>query len=527
MRLVLDLDGVELGFDRQGSTGPYPWLVSVGVLRLSARAGTVSGLGRNQTPDLTVVLDNQAKQAVSLVGYPLRRRAWVLDSEGELFFAGTVARVGAGRNLRLTLEAGGALRLFAEPLPLRTTRMLGDFASDLPLPHRWGDLTGARFSLIRLSATRYFVADHYMTLSKVFVDDERTDSWAADVERDDQGNVWTVVNFAAEVDQDARVSATGKGKLNPVTGALIENPGEIMEDILSIAGIPGSFPDLRAQAAAEGLRFAGSVTSMDPVQSVLDAIAMSAAAMWTPSTSRLYPSTSPTPVFELDPAVAGGFSDLEADLEDTADILRIRYAPAEATGKAQRHIELSASPALYGGIARELDLPWLQVPANAEAVGKRILSRMAGRKGVTSFTVERNDIRPGHDVRPLHNPEWYGSETDPVVTILGVEVSPDLGATELTGEVLLSTPTIEVTGHSLALLDTSEGGVDFSFKDGILAFTVKEKGRPIYRAKVTLDARETRYTDDQGRVSFRTTTGPHELLIEREGYGSQQVSFNL
>lgn len=528
MRLLLDLDGAQVTFDRQQSTGAYPWLVEVGVLRQSARAGTLSGLGRNQTPDLSIVLDNRGKQAVSLIGYPLRRRAQAFDKAGALFFSGTVARVAVGRNMTLTLEAGGDLRLYAEPIPLRTTRMLGDFASDVVLPHRWGDLSSSRFKLIRLSPTRYFVADHYMTVDKVYVEDERTDAWEVRLERDDKGNVWTELEMGAEIDQSADVSATGKGKLNPVTGLLMENPADIMEDVLRVSGIPGSFPDLRAQAAAEGLRFAGSVTVMDPVQSVLDEIAMSAGAMWTPSTSRLYPSNSPTPVFDLDPAVAGGFSDLEADLDDTADTLRIRYAVADATEKAQKHIELSASPKLYGGIVRELDLPWLQVPANAETVGRRILGRMAGRKASVSFTVQRHDIRPGHDVRLVNNPGWFGSSSDPVVTVLGVEISADFGATEIQGETILSTPTIEVTAHSLALPDTTEGGVDFEFKDGVLTFTVKyEDGKPMPQVKATLDGREFRYTDDKGQVSFRTTTGPHILILERDGFGAQQIEFNL
>ena len=41
--------------------------------------------------------------------------------------------------------------LLSELLPLRTTRMLGDYAVDAVLAQRFGDLTRARFPLVQLT----------------------------------------------------------------------------------------------------------------------------------------------------------------------------------------------------------------------------------------------------------------------------------------------------------------------------------------------------------------------------------------
>ena len=106
MRLDLDLHGdVLVSFTNAGSDGAYPWLESVGALRIAARAGTPSGIASGESASLDVSLDNSGKQAATLIDYPLRRRAAVYDDAGVLYFDGTVAAMVVGRSLKLTIEA--------------------------------------------------------------------------------------------------------------------------------------------------------------------------------------------------------------------------------------------------------------------------------------------------------------------------------------------------------------------------------------------------------------------------------------
>lgn len=528
MRLVVALDAGDVAFDAPGSSGPWPWLLGVGTLRIAARAGNASGFGVGETSSLTATLDNAGKQAADVVGVPLRRVATVYDDAGDVFFAGTVESVRVGRVLALTIAGGGAARLLSEPVPLRTTRDLADFAEDAALPHRYGDLRRARFDLVRLSDSEFLVADHPMDVDAVFVDDERTEAWSAELASDDAGHTWTVVRFAAPLGANQTASATGLGKRDPVTGELIENAGAIMADVAAIAGIALDFAELRAQSAAEGVRLAGSVTEARSVRAVLDEVAQSAGAIWTADGGRLYPAAAPAAVLDLDRFEAGGLDDPVADVEDSADVLRLAYDRADSTGKYQHGLELTASPRLFGGVVAEVALPWVRQPADAEAIGRRILGRMAARRYSVAFNCARHDVRPGRFVRLVDSPEWNVPGGDPVAMVLGVEIAADAGASRITGEAVLSTPSIAVTSYTTALPDTSEGGVDVAFRNGVATFTVRDDdGRPIAGARVTLDGSEPRSTDDRGVVSFTTTQGPHELLIEVAGYATQRVEFEL
>lgn len=420
--------------------------------------------------------------------------------------------------------------LLHEPLPLRSTRMLGDFADDRPLAQRYGDLTRARFRCLRLSDVEFFVADHPFTVTGVFVADERTLAYEAALDRDDDGHTWTVVRFSAPVPPDAVVSATGRGKLDPVSGALIENPADIMADLLRLAGKSDAFPAMRAQAAAEGLRLAGSIDAATSIRAALDEVARSAGAMWIPGASVLYPSTDVGgPIIDLERTDVVGLDTPTATLDDTADELRIAYDRADVTGRAQHSMALSASPKLYGGVAADVFLPWLRIPANAETVGRRLLQRMAGRRYAVPLTVRRTNIRPCQRVRIVNHPAWHiDSDADPVAMILDARIEPGAGSSALTGEVLLSTPTVTVTAHSVGLTDTSEGGADVEFRNGVATFTIRdEDGKPLMRARVTLDGGDPKLTDERGQVSFATVAGPHELLIEREGYATQRIEFEL
>lgn len=525
MRLDLALASATITVASAGTVAAFPWLTDVGGVRMAARAG---GRGATESSTLTVALDNAGGQASRVVGVPLRRLATVYDEAGAVFFRGTVQRVTVGRTLALTLEAGGASRLLSEDLPLRTTRMLGDFARDVPLPHRFGDLTAARFPLIRLTDTEWLAADHPMEIAEVFVDDERTLAWEADLLRDDAGHAAQIIRFAAPVASSAEASATGRGVLSPTTGALLENPADLMEYVLALAGIDGIFPELRAQASADDLRLAGSVDEVRSVRSWLDEIARSAGALWTPDAAVLYPGTS-GPVIDLPAAIAGGLDDPVADVEDTADVLRVAYNRADATGRHQGHVELTAAPVLFGGVVAEVSLPWVRLAANAETIGRRLLERMAAQRYEVAFTTERHDLRPGQRVRLVDNPEWLvAGAADPVVMVTAVDIEANAGATRVSGEALLSTPTVEVTAHSLALPDTTEGGVDVAFRDGIATFTVKDDdGRPLAGARVTLDGGAPRTTDARGAVSFATTEGQHELLVEIAGFATQRIEFEL
>ena len=418
--------------------------------------------------------------------------------------------------------------LLSEPLPLRTTRALGDFAEDTVLPHRYGDLTAARFALIRLSDKRFFVADHPMTVTAVYVDDQETKGWEAQTASDGEGHTWTEVVLTAPAPNEARLSAAGTGKRNPTTGALLENPAEIIEDVLRLAGRTEQWGGLRAECAAASLRLAGSLDEPLSIRAQIDRIAESAVAIWSGQVGRLYPvETVSGLVRRLEKWQVSGLT-VSASLTDTADILRLGYDESTATGRMQHSIELTASPATLGGVAVDVDLPMLRTPANAEAAGRRYLARLAGERYEVAFDTDATDLRPGAWVELVANPEWPIPGADPIVMVLAVEIADDVRIAAVTGETILSYPTITVTAHSLALPTTRDASVSIAVKAGIATLRIAdENDQPIFNARVAIDNGPAKKTDEKGMVSFAVKPGPHKLAIQAPGKMAQVLTVEL
>lgn len=418
--------------------------------------------------------------------------------------------------------------LLSEPLPLRTSRMLGDYVEDFLLAHRYGDLTAARFELKPLTPAQWFVADHPMVVTRVFIDDESTAGWNYEIQSDTDGHSWTVVNLAAPAPQGAHVSAAGRGKLNPTTGALLQNPAEIIEDLSRLGGRADIFPAFRAECAAASLRIAGSIDQSMSLRVAIDLVTEAVGAIWTPQMARLYPARAVIgPVLELTSQDVDLAPPI-ASLVDTFDVLRLSYDVADATGKPQHYIELTASPQRYGGVVSEQTFAWLRSPADAELVGRVTLERGAGDRYDVDFSSSRTDIRPGTWWRLVDHPQWPFAGDDPILMILTVQVSPDANTIDVTSETVLGKPIITVTAHSLALPDTSEGALEIEFRNGILTLKVLDKdGKPLVGARVSLDGSVAKTTDERGTVTFSTVAGKHKIAIEAAGYMPQELEISL
>lgn len=416
--------------------------------------------------------------------------------------------------------------MLSEDLPLRTTRMLGDFASDKVLPHRLGDLSGTRFTLLKLSDAVWFVADHACQVTEVQIDDEPTASWEQQTRSDEYGNTWTVVQLAAPAAPGARVTASGIGKRDARTGRLIENPADILEYIMALAGRAETFPQLRAEAAAESLALAGSLDEAKSIRSWLDDVCYSAGAVWTPSAARLYPTaTVRGPVTELSRFQATKL-EVSQDIEDTCDILRVRYNRDEHDDRALAYVELSARPHQYGGVPKEVTLPWLRTARNAETVGRRMMARMAGVTYVIDATAAGDTalaMRPCSWVRFVNHPGWPIDSTDPTCMLLAVSVDPDRVENEITLEVTRSSPAVVVSSYSVAVPIGLGAAVDIAIIAGIATLTVSdENGLPLRNAMVSLDGGVAKKTNEQGKVSFsvKPSTPPrkHQLAVEAPGF---------
>lgn len=106
MRLVLELDPNALEFTEENSGGPYPYLLTVGSLRMSARAGVQTGITATESTSLTVTMNNRGGRVAAIVGRPLRVAASVYDDANAFLFSGIVSTVEyKGGALTLEIDA--------------------------------------------------------------------------------------------------------------------------------------------------------------------------------------------------------------------------------------------------------------------------------------------------------------------------------------------------------------------------------------------------------------------------------------
>jgi hypothetical protein len=104
MRAVFNLDDTYIEVVEPTVVGPFPWLIRVGNQNLAARAGHLDSVGGGESASLEVAIDNTAKQAANVFGYPLRAPVEVYDDEDELIMVGLVQSIRYGDLLTLQVE---------------------------------------------------------------------------------------------------------------------------------------------------------------------------------------------------------------------------------------------------------------------------------------------------------------------------------------------------------------------------------------------------------------------------------------
>lgn len=412
--------------------------------------------------------------------------------------------------------------LLSENIPLRTTAIFGEFAEVSVLPHHYGDLSASPVPLIKLSATEYLLADHpVMAVTSVLIDDAPILAYAAQTATDDTGHAYAKITLSAPVPDGSKITATLKGKYHPTTGALMENPADIIEDIYRLSGKTESLPGLKSECA--GLKVAGSLTEITSIREAIDRVSRSVGAIWTSGMARLYPVTAPiqSGIKQLD-ASNSSTPDLSAVLADTADSLRVAFDWCADKGEFAQFIELAANPSPYGAAsslpAHSVEAGWIRQAADAESLGRRMLARLAGNKLAVSLSTGLEGIEPGQWLL-LDHPSFPAAGAQPMM-VLGISLDPYKRDASLSGEVIYgAAPNIIITRVSKAIKPTIGGGVEIAYTNGIATFTILgPDNKPLINAQVSLDGSAAKKTNAKGQVSFDAKPGTHTLAVQASGF---------
>lgn len=409
------------------------------------------------------------------------------------------------------------MTLISEPLPLKKTSALGAYKEDAIIPVPYGDLSKAPMKPVHLTGNTYLCAPFpCVSIDGVLIDDQETSGFESTLINDPQGNVYQAITLAAPAPDGSAVTVRLKGKPSAKTGALMENPADIIEDLYRMIGSTINLNDFYNECNNDDLRIAGVIDSEMTARAVINEIAESVGAIWTRDSSRLYPA--PVPLEQSNTFDRYDFRNIKpgtlkasASVDRAADRLRVEFDHISASNEFGSYVELVAQPERYQS-EKVLSAKWLRGNASAVKVGARILERVAGTTLALSFDTDTLLTRPAawsfieHPYLPA--PGYFMSLT--------VNKSVTSNRCRITGEIIVDRPQlIKVLNSSQRIVPAESAAVEAAIEDGNVIFTVTDdQGNSVVGATAYLDNIGPRVSDGQGRVTFEYIPGVHILGIE-------------
>lgn len=418
---------------------------------------------------------------------------------------------------------------YTDPLPLRTTVAWGAFADVRVIPQRYGDTAG---ELIPYDAgRRVFVwADHASALVRaVTVDGQPVLGWQWRNGQDSTGRGVTFVDFTQAVDAGARPVAAGIGKLSSVRGTPLENPADVVLDVLAgIAGLPvtdGDLADFRAACDAQGLRVGGSIEDAGTAQAIVAQLCASVGAVFSPDAAglcHLWPQ--PFGAAGVTVAAVDGRTTVTSTalLDDLATVLVLNFDAL--AGELRQSVEVAAPDAVadFGRRERVVEAPWITDPRVALAVAERLLRGAARRTWSVTAAAVPGRIRCGQWVEVQHP---LAPASGPAL-VLAAAHDLNTRRTRLTVRMPADpVPRVQLVRQSAQTpADTyAAATVDTQGDQRVLTLT-DATGKPLANARAVLDGQWARFSDAAGRVTFPASIMPRgSHTIEVEANGSRLV----
>jgi hypothetical protein len=420
------------------------------------------------------------------------------------------------------------VNLLSELLPLKKTSALGAYKQDAILPWVYGDLSSSPIKLVWLTDNTYIAAAWpCQEVVGVQIDKQETAGFNASILQDAQGNSYQAIELAAPAPDGSLVTATLKGKVSVRTGALMENPAEIIEDIHLQIGSVVNLSDFYNECNNDDLKIAGVIDSAVSARAAINEICESVGAIWTRKTARLYPA--PVPQEQVNTFQRYDLRNVKnlkasASIANAADGLRFEFDYQQASSEFGAYVELLGKPARYlKQVSRSAK--WLRGNATAVKVGARKLERLAGTLLSLSFESDTMFIEPGQWAyidHPLLPVSAY-------IMILSANKSLSKNQVRITAEMIVEKPQVIVVLNSAQRISpTQSAAVDVAIDNNLVTFTIKDSdGRAISGAETFLDGVGPRISDAGGKVTFDYLKGAHILGVEAAGYVPFELEVQL
>lgn len=426
---------------------------------------------------------------------------------------------------------GRALPL-SDPIPLRTTAAWQAFAKPEVLPVVYGRCL---VPAVQFDRTRkyWLVADHAIAgVDAVYRDGkpEKTYAWRNTI--DSARQVVALVELGEPLATTETLTARVRGKLHPTTGALLENPADVMQDIFRLAGhVVADSAVAEFRAACAGLSAAGVLSDGLTIRAQLAEFADSVGMLWSPvmpgwaQRGPLSERPDGTPIYAHWAETEVSDVQASARMDALYTVLRVEYDWDWTQDRARRAVTLRASSAeVYGERAATLQAKWLTTTSAAVQRGTAWLQAYARPRWTLTMAADLADpVPPGG---------WF-SVTHPLLPVAGellalnAEWDWSNQRQRLTAEASAGTvPTISVASVG-GLFDQPESQLRVTYANSVATLVIVDpNGAPIRDAVVTFDA-QTAKTDRTGAVKFRAERGMHRVTVEAAGYAATTAEITL
>lgn len=412
----------------------------------------------------------------------------------------------------------------SRPLPLRNSTVWGEYRAAQVIPHVFGLTVLAPIPYDRAG---YFfaVADHpIQAINALRLDDVDSVNFRLVHQPDSTGRIIALLETGERIPPDVSVSVTVAGQLHPTTGALADNPADVIAALYQLLGRtpPSWVADFALACQQAGLRIGGLFADASlTARAQIDQIITSLAAQWSGASGAWMLGTAPTDWHNLTDTNSE-LGAAQAGLAGVAGGVRVRYRYDWGTGApletAVLRVRNSDAPTV------DLDARWLQDSRSALAAGTRWLNRY-GRPAFSADVVSA-DLLPLGSLLALQSP-LLGSVT---TQVMGAEFThPGTGEYRHTlSWPAAAAPVVDLAGLTLAVAPVKPE-LTIRYEAGVLTLLVldDETNAPIPNAEVTLDNVTTRLTDNNGSVQFDAEPGAHTLLIRVAGLADQALEVTL
>lgn len=402
--------------------------------------------------------------------------------------------------------------LLSEDIPMRTTaEWPGARQIGVVIPDRYGVCRGAPLQMTKDRLSWLWAGHAVKSIDEVTVGGlplpEGSWSWSNGL--DPAGKPAAIIVLAQPLPEGTDISASGQGKLDADTGALIDNPADILFDILNVKAGRSEMTRLRlapfrAECARSAIAAGGSVDSAGSVQAACRSICASVGARFAPGSrgiAFLYPVLTPgvarATISERNCASLVP----TASWTDVATSLTVSYA--YEGGQPTATLQLLAPGAIrrFGNRPRPstLEAPWIASAAVALAVGTRVLQQSARKQWNVVVADARVDVRTGDYVQ-IDHPLLAANDPVPVLAR-----TSDFQKVALTLRVPLGPIPGIVIGQQSAQFDPNQyasATLTIQGPDRIIGIDDND-GNPLAGAAVfCVEANVTHYTNGQGDVRF-------------------------